>query len=224
MQSRSRLSVIVFILVFYGGHLQFNYRQCPNLNLREISESESEALVTHGDVGLRFIFASCVRPHIAFWSLPIAIAEMYNISLYVCSRSLAIFWNKAKIIEKSRSEQPLWWLIKSRLAWVKCHLTNNYLLRLAWIKNSQQVCIPVGCVPPACWLYTVTSGGCLPWRGGVCLGEGVCRGGGLGVCLGDVCPGGMCPSMWWGRHPPVNRMTDRQVWKHYLVLNFVCGR
>ena len=47
MQSRSRLSVIVFILVFYGGHPRFNYRQCPNLNLRQISESESEALVTH---------------------------------------------------------------------------------------------------------------------------------------------------------------------------------
>ena len=44
---------------------------------------------------------------------------------------------------------------------------------------------------------------------------GVCRGGG-------VCPGGMSawgcvyPSMHWGGHPPVNRMTDWQVLKHYL--------
>ena len=47
MQSRSRLSVIVFILVLYGGHPRFNYRWCPNLNLREISESESEAQGIH---------------------------------------------------------------------------------------------------------------------------------------------------------------------------------
>ena len=47
MQSRSRLSVIVFILVLFGGHPRFNYRGCPDLNLRQISQSESEALVTH---------------------------------------------------------------------------------------------------------------------------------------------------------------------------------
>ena len=29
------------------GHQQFNYQQCPNLNLREISESESESNSTH---------------------------------------------------------------------------------------------------------------------------------------------------------------------------------
>ena len=29
------------------GHRRFNYPQCPNLNLREISESESEANSTH---------------------------------------------------------------------------------------------------------------------------------------------------------------------------------
>ena len=32
--------------VFYGGHPRFNYRRCPNLNLREISESQYKALVT----------------------------------------------------------------------------------------------------------------------------------------------------------------------------------
>ena len=47
MQSISRLSVIVFILVFNAGHRQFTCRRCPNLNLREISESESDALRIH---------------------------------------------------------------------------------------------------------------------------------------------------------------------------------
>ena len=61
MQSISRLSVIVFILVFNvghrwftsepvsinAGHQRFNYRWCPNLNLSEISESESDALRIH---------------------------------------------------------------------------------------------------------------------------------------------------------------------------------
>ena len=47
MQSRSRLAVIVFILVFFGGHPRFNCHGCPDLNLRQISESESEALETH---------------------------------------------------------------------------------------------------------------------------------------------------------------------------------
>ena len=44
---KSRLSVIVFILVFFGRHPRFNYRGCPDLNLRQISQSESDALVTH---------------------------------------------------------------------------------------------------------------------------------------------------------------------------------
>ena len=47
IQSRSRLSVIVFILAFFGGHPWFNYRGCPDLNLRQISQSESEAQGIH---------------------------------------------------------------------------------------------------------------------------------------------------------------------------------
>ena len=86
--------------------------------------------------------------------------------------------------------------------------------------STEQECIPVGCIPSAavaiCW------GGCLPRglsaRGGVCPGGGgVCPG---GICPGrgclsrgvspvGVCPGGVYPSMHWGRHPPVDRMTDR---------------
>ena len=68
-------------------------------------------------------------------------------------------------------------------------------------------CIPVGCVPFA----TV-----------VILG-GVCNGGfwPVGVFPGGVCLGGVSPE---GKRclpdpPPVSRMTDRQVQKHYLESN-----
>ena len=71
------------------------------------------------------------------------------------------------------------------------------------IQFESQECIPVGCVPSAavavCWgvsaLGVSAHGGCLP----------------MGGCLpkGGVCPWGAYPSMHWGRHPPVNRMTDR---------------
>ena len=47
MQSISRLSVIIFILVFNTGHRWFTCYQCPNLNLRKISESESDAHRIH---------------------------------------------------------------------------------------------------------------------------------------------------------------------------------
>ena len=47
MQSISRLSVIVFILVFKTGHRQFTCSRCPNLNLRQLSESESDDNSTH---------------------------------------------------------------------------------------------------------------------------------------------------------------------------------
>ena len=50
--------------------------------------------------------------------------------------------------------------------------------------------------------------GCLLWEGGGCLLWGCLL---LGRCLlWGVCSGGVWyPSMHWGRHPPVNRMTDR---------------
>ena len=71
----------------------------------------------------------------------------------------------------------------------------RHYLTAAWTTRQntnqfQQVCIPVGSVPPACWPYPVISRG--------------------GVCLGEVCPGGeVYPSMQWHRHPPVSRITDR---------------
>ena len=44
---KSRLDVIVFILAFKAVHRRFTCRWCPNLNLRQLSESESEANSTH---------------------------------------------------------------------------------------------------------------------------------------------------------------------------------
>ena len=66
----------------------------------------------------------------------------------------------------------------------------------------KQECIPVGCVPSA----TIA----------VCCRRGVCSWGGT-WCGGVPGPGGYLvregwyPSIHWGRPPPVNRMTDRQV-------------
>ena len=75
----------------------------------------------------------------------------------------------------------------------------------------------------------VCSGGCLLWggvwsqgvsapggcllRGGLSAPRGVSAPGNclLGGCLlweGGVCSGGVYPSMHWGRHPPVDRITD----------------
>ena len=75
----------------------------------------------------------------------------------------------------------------------------------------------------ASWGCLIPRGGCLLPSGGVCfLGLSASQG---GVCfLGDQLPGvdgvsasrrgclllgAVYPSMHWGRHPPVDRMTDR---------------
>ena len=95
-----------------------------------------------------------------------------------------------------------------------------------------QDCIPVGCVPPACWTYlpactapggacswgVSTPGRCLRPGGWGCLplvlGGSAPRGipaSGRGGLLPGGCllPGGMYPSMQWGR-PPC-RQNDRHV-------------
>ena len=41
------LVIIKSLVSISVGHQRFNYHWCPNLNLREISESESEANSTH---------------------------------------------------------------------------------------------------------------------------------------------------------------------------------
>ena len=48
----SRLDVTVFILVFKAAHRRFTCCQCPNLNLRKLSESQSDALRIHVGNGL----------------------------------------------------------------------------------------------------------------------------------------------------------------------------
>ena len=83
----------------------------------------------------------------------------------------------------------------------------------------KQDCVPVGCVPPARWPYLPAcsapggswSRGCLvqgsAWSGGVPdPGGGGCGGAWSGGCAWS---GGWYPSMHWGTHPPVNRMTNR---------------
>ena len=60
-----------------------------------------------------------------------------------------------------------------------------------------------GCLLPGgvCSWGVSAPGGCLLW--GLCLLQGR-------VCFQRVsAPGGWHPSMHWGRHPPVNRMTNR---------------
>ena len=82
----------------------------------------------------------------------------------------------------------------------------NYTSISFWIYSSlctcidQQECIPVGCVPTAAVAAT--------------------------RCQYQVGWGGVG---WGGQTPPVNRMTDRRFWKHYLPLRsvmkfiFVCN-
>ena len=80
-----------------------------------------------------------------------------------------------------------------------------------WKNNIKQVCIPVGCVPPACWLYlpacNAKKGCLLPERGCLLLGGGV-----------------WYSSMHWDRPPtpPVNRILDTLL-KILPCPNFVAG-
>ena len=68
------------------------------------------------------------------------------------------------------------------------------------------------------------TGGGVSARGGVCSGN-VCSRGNVcsqwGVCYRGCLLRGVYPSMHGGRHPPVNRMTDRC--KNITFANFVVG-
>ena len=91
------------------------------------------------------------------------------------------------------------------------------------MKIFEQECIPVGCVPPACWPYPRMhcAGGVSAWWG--CLPGGFVCLGGLSA-HGGVCPGvsaqrgvflgGVYPSMQWGDTLPL--WTDKHLWKHNL--------
>ena len=78
-----------------------------------------------------------------------------------------------------------------------------------------------GCLPRG-----VSAWGCLPW--GVCPGEGVstqgrgCLPRGGGVYPGGMSAQGVSDQGVYGRHPPVNRMTDTGV-KTLPCRNFVEG-
>ena len=99
----------------------------------------------------------------------------------------------------------------------------------------EQECIPVGCVPST----AVAARGWLPRRGvsdqgvstrGGCLPSGVSAEGmsaqgvypssehvlgKLGVCI-PACTGQVGVSACWDTHPPVDRILDTRLWKHYL--------
>ena len=104
------------------------------------------------------------------------------------------------------------------------------------VKNIAQIqeCIPVGCVPPAHWPHLVV-------RGVVCMLEGGMHARG-GVCMpGEAhsCPEAVCmPRGWgvhtrwracwgvgavWDTHPPMDRILDTRLWKHYLPTTAVAG-
>ena len=121
------------------------------------------------------------------------------------------------------------------------------MLTFLFKKHIEQECIPVGCVPPARYRMGgslsrgVSVRGVCVWgvsvlgslsmgslSGGLCLGGSLSRGvsvqGGLcpgvslsgGLCLGGVSVQGGLPDRDL-LPPPVNRMIDRQVQKHYLA-------
>ena len=71
-------------------------------------------------------------------------------------------------------------------------------------------CLPVG----------VSALGGVAW--GVSAWRCVCLGGGVVCPRGWSLPGGVYPSMHWGRHPPVNRMTD--AFKNITLPQLRCGR
>ena len=135
------------------------------------------------------------------------------------------------------------WLQKKSTLYFQCQffLPSKWFISvkkiLVQLKHKiTQECIPVGCVPPACWPYpsmhwvgegvypsTHWAGGVSDWgvsvQGGICLGclTGGClprgylprRVSAKGVSAKGVSARGV--SAWGWQTPPVNRMTDKQV-------------
>ena len=83
------------------------------------------------------------------------------------------------------------------------------LLSCGWLKVIKQDCIPVGCIPPACWPYLPA---CIAQGGGVCSG---------GCLLWESCSGGGIPACTEA-DSPIDRMTD--TCKNITFANFVCER
>ena len=86
--------------------------------------------------------------------------------------------------------------------------------------QTKQDCIPVGCIPPACWMYLPAC----TVQGGVPGPRGVSAwGDAWSVGVWDLL-GGMVSQHALRQTPPVNRILDTRYWKYYLAPNFVCGR
>ena len=114
---------------------------------------------------------------------------------------------------------------------------SSVLLWKFFFFNSQQECIPVGCVPAARRPYAggggsapgvggrgvgvVSTAGVCVWSGGWCAwsGEGGCL---LGGCLVWM---GCLPQclVRYHHHPPPCEQNDEQVQKYYLGHNFVAA-
>ena len=102
----------------------------------------------------------------------------------------------------NQSDPMQWWIYGVGRAPTEHYFYNFYVI--CGKKYCKQDCIPVGCVPPACWPYlpACSAPGVYLVPGGVCSGR-VCT---WGVCFrGDVCTwsqGGVCSKggvcSWWG--------------------------
>ena len=122
----------------------------------------------------------------------------------------------------------------------------NYILCFNTVNNQiswnyrhilQQECIPVGCVPSAAVAGRggegeVSARGCLAWWGrelsgqGAVYPRGVCPGGewgcldrgmsGQGVSVQRVSAKRGVSQHALGQRPPVDRILDTHLWKHYL--------
>ena len=112
---------------------------------------------------------------------------------------------------------------------LQCLFTWNASLTV--INNSEQECIPVGCVPPAPLVDRISqhallqggawSGGCLVPRGCLLQGGAWFRG---DLVLGWVpaLEGGGIPACTEANPPPEDRILDTRFWKYYLAPNFIC--
>ena len=103
-------------------------------------------------------------------------------------------------------------MLNSRYLNLKQNSVIQVIIKEQFQKFAKQVCIPVGCVPPACWPY-------LPARtvqGRVSAPGGVSgpRGGGAPGGRGSAIPA--CTEA----APPPREQNDRQVQKYYLGPNF----
>ena len=102
-------------------------------------------------------------------------------------------------------------LVKSALV----SATSRSFKKILFHVNShqKQECIPVGCVPPACWTYLSMHCwvGCTCSRGCTCPGGVPAPGGGtcprVYLPRGCTCPGGTCPGGYLPRGLPAQAGT-----------------